>query len=342
MEKMSEVLFGHNNLFNRLQNESQQGILSPTLLLFGPTGIGKRSIAYFLAHHILDPYSHHFLHDKNFLAKPVSRTWMLMRQGAHPDFKNIDPRNSEQNIIGVDAVRALKGFFTTSCSLANHKVALIADCDRLNRAAANALLKLAEEPQEAKAHLILTTSCADHLPATLRSRCRLEVVQPLGIHDMEQWVQHNDNHFQESARFSQIGELCEGSPGEAVALKEQGYSDYETIVRWLTQSINSSSVYSPNLLTSIDSAIYRNLCRVLERYIIHIGQITKNFSENEQRLFLNLNAKATPKHWIGAFRQALAFYQKARTYNIDFPRTFAGISSILQTHPESNFKARNF
>jgi DNA polymerase-3 subunit delta' len=74
--------------------------------------------------------------------------------------------------IGIDRVRALTEFVQLTSHRQRAKVAVIAPAERMNGAAANALLKTLEEPPPAT-YLILVSDQPGRMPATLRSRCRM-------------------------------------------------------------------------------------------------------------------------------------------------------------------------
>jgi DNA polymerase-3 subunit delta' len=74
--------------------------------------------------------------------------------------------------IGVDRIRALTDFVQLTSHRQRAKVAVIAPAERMNAAAANALLKTLEEPPPGT-FLILVSDQPGRMPATLRSRCRL-------------------------------------------------------------------------------------------------------------------------------------------------------------------------
>jgi DNA polymerase-3 subunit delta' len=92
--------------------------------------------------------------------------------GSHPDYHLVAPEvDSKSGEIKVDAVRELIGREVLTSSSGGYKVILIDPADRLNRAAANSLLKTLEEPVPNTLMLLLTA--APHgLPATVRSRCQ--------------------------------------------------------------------------------------------------------------------------------------------------------------------------
>lgn len=74
--------------------------------------------------------------------------------------------------IVIDQVRRLAGFLTTSTHRGGVRVVVLTPAERLNTAAANALLKMLEEPP-AGTLFILTTDAIDDVLPTIRSRCLL-------------------------------------------------------------------------------------------------------------------------------------------------------------------------
>lgn len=87
----------------------------------------------------------------------------------HPDFHAVRPVNKMRQ-IGVDALRDLNRNVYTSSQQGGRKVFVIYEADRLNVAAANALLKTLEEPTSDTSIFLVTVRPYDLLP-TVRSRC---------------------------------------------------------------------------------------------------------------------------------------------------------------------------
>ncbi len=87
----------------------------------------------------------------------------------HPDFYAIYPANKMRQ-INVDALREFNRNVYTTSQQGGRKVFVIYEADRLNTAAANALLKTLEEPTDSSSIFLVTTRPYDLLP-TLRSRC---------------------------------------------------------------------------------------------------------------------------------------------------------------------------
>ena len=85
---------------------------------------------------------------------------------------------TEKAAIGVDEIRDFTQYFQLSPQLGANKVGIIQDAHKLNHAAANALLKMLEEPP-GNTIFFLVTSHPWRLLATIRSRCqRLFIQEP--------------------------------------------------------------------------------------------------------------------------------------------------------------------
>lgn len=82
------------------------------------------------------------------------------------------PRKKPSSIISVEQVRELGERLHVSAHYGGYKLAVLLPADALNLAAANALLKLLEEPPDNTLFLLLSQHLA-RLPATVRSRCQM-------------------------------------------------------------------------------------------------------------------------------------------------------------------------
>ena len=103
------------------------------------------------------------------------KSCQLVLAGNHPDFHLLEADGKQ---IKVDQVRALCQDLTSTAQQGGRRVALIAQSERLNQAAANALLKTLEEPGQGTLIILQTDSTAGLLP-TISSRCqRVQVKLP--------------------------------------------------------------------------------------------------------------------------------------------------------------------
>ncbi len=144
----------------------------------GPEGIGKATLAYRLARFILK-------HPPDAIPGSVSNldipfddsVFQQVAARSHPGLKVINrPYDHKtkrlKTEITVDAIRELHGLFNTTTTDGGWRVALIDCADEMNGNAANALLKMLEEPP-AKSAIILISHQSGRLLPTIRSRCRM-------------------------------------------------------------------------------------------------------------------------------------------------------------------------
>ena len=144
------------------------------LLIHGPRGIGKHALALTFAQALLCEVS-----APDGLGCGECPGCRYARAGQHPDLLRlelllIDPEEGTLETvetIGIDRVRALTEFVQLSSHRQRAKVAVIAPAERMQPAAANALLKTLEEPPPGS-YLILVSDHPARLPATILSRCR--------------------------------------------------------------------------------------------------------------------------------------------------------------------------
>ena len=105
------------------------------------------------------------------------RSCVLLHNGNHPDFVRVSPEEDKKS-IGIDQIRELLGFYTLKSHYGRHKIAVLHPAEAMTTNAANALLKLLEEPPPG-ALFLLVTHRAGQLPATVLSRCqRVALVNP--------------------------------------------------------------------------------------------------------------------------------------------------------------------
>jgi len=135
--------------------------------------------------------------------------------------------------ITVDEVRKLKGFFALSSADGGRRVVIVDAADDMNVNAANAILKLLEEPPD-RATLLLVSHQPSRLLPTIRSRCRELRLAPLQATDMASALTAADSDASEFDANA-LAALSGGSVGEAVRLIQQdGLKLYADIVKLLS------------------------------------------------------------------------------------------------------------
>lgn len=162
------------------------GRLHHALLVEGPPGIGKAAFIEALAGWLLCE------HPRGGAPCGACRGCQQHAAGSHPDCVVLSPdheqrpalarypgqrsqyegsRRTSSTVINVAQVRELHDRLHASAHYGGYKLAVLLPADALNTAAANALLKLLEEPPDNTLFLLLSSRAA-RLPATVRSRCQ--------------------------------------------------------------------------------------------------------------------------------------------------------------------------
>jgi DNA polymerase III subunit delta' len=150
----------------------------------------------------------------------------VLRRGAN------DKATALSADIRVDEVRKMKSFFALSAADGGRRVAIIDAADEMNTGAANALLKLLEEPPASVTFLVIAHQPHRLLP-TIRSRCRELRLTPLAPEPLAQALEQAGGMV-EPDQVQALGQLAGGSVGEAFRLTNlDGLQTYQTIVALL-------------------------------------------------------------------------------------------------------------
>jgi len=94
----------------------------------------------------------------------------LLMQGTHPDIKYVR-QDTPSSPIKIEQIRELQESVYQTPQCGTRSIIVIEPADRLNRSAANALLKILEEPP-LHTLFILIAEHISSLPATIMSRCQ--------------------------------------------------------------------------------------------------------------------------------------------------------------------------
>ena len=236
-------LFGHAGAQADFLTAFTSGRLHHGWLISGPSGVGKATLAWQLARFLLaTPVADNGMFDPapattlNIAPDhPVARRMaalsegrmFLLRRGLN------DKETAYSADIRVDEVRRMKSFFTMSAADGGRRAAIIDAADDMNPAAANALLKLLEEPPK-DVTLFLISHQPHRLLPTIRSRCRELRLGPLDAETLSDALSAAGGTLA-PADVQAMAELAGGSVGEAFRLTNQdGLAVYASLIRLFT------------------------------------------------------------------------------------------------------------
>ena len=218
----NSVLLGHESAEAVFLSAWRAGRVPHAWLIAGPQGIGKATLAFRIARFVLAEGNGA---SENSLSlpedHPVSRR---VASGGHSDLLTL-ARDLEgegpKTVIGVGAVRAAGDFVHLTAAEGVWRAVVVDSADDLNLNAANALLKILEEPSD-NTLILLVSHSPGRLLATIRSRClRL----PLGrVPDdaMGEILTRGGQGRVAPAELARLLAIADGSPGRAFALLEAG------------------------------------------------------------------------------------------------------------------------
>ena len=204
-------------------------------MITGPKGIGKATLAYKMARFLLNnpPQDDNGPGLFGDVLEKVALTSIstdlespansLITAGSNADLLVIerteDPKTGKmRNNILVDDVRKINNFFHTTSADGGWRVAIVDTADEMNRNAANAILKILEEPPKNSVLIILAHAPGKLLP-TIKSRCRMLPLKPLKSVTVEEILQSRFPDKEKNVIDGYVA-LSNGSPGYAISLIE--------------------------------------------------------------------------------------------------------------------------
>ncbi len=148
-------------------------------LFFGTEGTGKRTLAGIFAQALLCGGGEE---------KPCGRCLACRKfeKGVHPDYAVLR-KPPDRAFLTVDQIRALREALYIRPNEADRRVVLIENCETMNAPAANALLKILEEPPS-YAVFLLTASSQRAVPETILSRCIPVELFEVPLSEAERWL----------------------------------------------------------------------------------------------------------------------------------------------------------
>lgn len=333
----TRVLVGHAAQEAEFLRAFTSGRLHHAWMLTGPKGVGKATLAWRLARFLLatpdDDGGMFAAPPPDSLdvpdSHPVARRLLQLAEPRHFLLRRApnDKETAVSQVISVDEVRKMKSFFALSAADGGRRTAIIDAVDEMNPAAANALLKLLEEPP-ANVTLFLIAHQPARLLPTIRSRCRELRLTPLAPQDLADALTQAGGDVAPEDRTA-LAELSGGSVGEAFRLTNlEGLKLYTALTRLFA---TLPRLDRPQALALADLAAARGAAETFDLIVTLIdlflarlarfgatGQTPPEAAPNEAQLLARLAPHANAaRAWADLAANLTARARRGKAVNLD-------------------------
>ena len=245
-------LVGHQQAEAELLQAWQGKRLHHAWMITGPRGIGKATLAYRFARFILNGGAtggssglFGTSTPQNLAIDPANSVAVRIAAGSHPDLLTIERGVNEKTgkmrgEVVVEDVRGVREFMALTPAEGGWRIVIVDSADEMNKAAANALLKILEEPPP-RALLLLVCHAPGRILATIRSRCRMMSLSPLSQEQVEQVLTQTLPDLDMDDRHI-LARLSDGSPGRAVVLAEEEGAELQQKLLQIIKSLPTLDV----------------------------------------------------------------------------------------------------
>lgn len=331
-------------------------------MITGPKGIGKATLAYKMARFLLNnppeddqgPGLFGDVLEKAALTSLEtdleSQANRLVNAGSNPDLmiteRTEDPKTGKMrsNIL-VDDVRKINQFFHKTSSDGGWRVAIVDTADEMNRNAANAILKILEEPPKNSILIILAHAPGRLLP-TIKSRCRMLPLKPLKSQTVKEILQKNYPDKEENIIDGYVA-LSNGSPGYAISLIEhQGLKVYREILGLLSTMPNINVPLMHDFAGAITTKksgdtfllFSEMLSQFISRMVRHVSYLNTGHTHNikealteEFKLMEELGEIIPLDQWAGLWEKISEKMKVTDQLNMDRKQTVIDILNMINS-----------
>ena len=280
---LKNTIIGNERIAEMLEKSYKTDKLSHAYLFEGPEHIGKRTLALGFCELILNNSK------KNILE--------------NPDLMILNPSDSDKQIT-VEKIRELEKILGLYPYHSKYKIAIIEQAEKMNKAAANALLKTLEEPSKTTI-LILLSSNSKNMLDTIKSRCQRMKFLPVKRELLEKFLEDKVNEKSEAERIIEISGYQPGKIIEFLEHKEKIDAAVENINKFSAlieksenDKINEAEIISKNEIDDIVNTLdlWTVYCRKL--LVREYGSCDENKKERLPKIVNRINSISETKENI--------------------------------------------
>lgn len=316
--------------------------LAHAWLLSGPKGIGKATLAYRIARFVLDQGRYDGQGGglfggmdmgpapaQSLFLSPDEPLFHRIATGGHLDLKVIERGLNDQGKprteIVVEDVRGLGQFLGLTPAEGGWRVVIVDAVDEMNRSAANAILKLLEEPP-AKSLLLLVCHQPGRILPTIRSRCRrLPMALPSEDVSIRLLTRQAPELATEEARS--LLRLAEGSLGRALELQAEGglelYREMIALLSGLPKMDIAALHGFGDRLARPDGAIaFQTLSALFSGWLARLalmggGSPVAEVVPGEGAVMSKLLTRSPLDRWVELWEKLTQLFQRAQAVHLD-------------------------
>jgi DNA polymerase-3 subunit delta' len=277
--------------------------------------------------------------DDGLAVDPASGVFRRVAASGHADLLTIERaydarRRRLRGEIVVEDAREITGFFRLTAAEEGWRIVVVDGAEEMNRSAANALLKVLEEPPR-RALLLLVSHSPGRLLPTIRSRCRHFLLAALGCSVVMQLLGRYRPELAE-AEAEALAALSDGSIGRALELADAGgLALYRSIVEMLSQvpgvDLARLHAFADQLARADAEDGYRAAGELLLQFLARMaaGAAQRRLGEQEiiggeSGAMQRLAARAEPARWAALREEIGHGFAAADRLNLDRKQAMLG------------------
>lgn len=343
---------GHEDIEKSLLHDCVSGRLPHALILAGPAGIGKATLAFRLARFLFsqspDSGQAGLFGEApaptSLYVAPDHPVFRRVASSGHADLLTIEREFDEKkgrfkNEISVEAVRRIHPFLRMTAAENGWRVVIVDGAEYLNTSSQNALLKILEEPPK-KTLLVLTTSQPGAFLPTIRSRCRMVPMQPLSEKTISTLLDKMAPGIGADDKIS-LSRLAQGSIGRALQFhEEEGVALYRQLLAVVSTMPQLDMVKVHDLAEKFGkygaeqsyhtaTEIITGWCERQARAAVR-GQSLVDILPGDAAVFQKIESQYPAGHFMHAWEKISQLVQQTETYNLDKRQAIIGAFLALQ------------
>ena len=349
--RQNDFLIGHEQAETDLKAAFHSEKLAHAWLITGPRGIGKATLAYRFARYVLKnsqasdaeseiitPSAGLFGEEvpniedtgaaEGLYLSPDDRVFKRIASMGHADLMSIERQwKDEKQIqrkttIAVDDVREVGKFMRLTPAEGGWRVVIVDAADEMNHNAANALLKVLEEPPS-RSLLLLVAHNPGRLLPTIRSRCRKLPVSALDDTHLSTLLERYGPVMPDHDRKTLI-DLARCSIGKALDLASSGGLDiHDELNSILSELPQLDAVklhkFGDKLARKENETSFRMACELLQFSLSKVIRYaaTPPLDTDRDALISRLSGLATLDRWLEVWEKIIHLIERGDGANLD-------------------------